>query len=305
MSEKWWTKPYKGGPPVDLPGFPRPLYPPDVPEASGYEPSSRGPDVIAYKRAISRAGRWPWQKFDDGYWTDFAHGVDGADYSKSGVAGFQWAQGLDATGWLGDATFENLRYARVPEGRQNAGEPVIDAVAQDLLIDAWYLFAGKPPAPASGSAREERLRMAKSYVGVSESPAGSNKTQFGAWYGMDGQPWCAQFVTYCDQLGKKPTGAFKRGSRYAYVPYLLSDARSHAYGLSITSEPKPGDLVIYDWEDNGQPDHIGVFESWSGGAEFTAIEGNTSIDNNSNGGQVMRRSRSKTGQVTFVRVAEP
>ena len=29
MSE-WWTKGYPGGKMIDLPGFPRPLFPPDV-----------------------------------------------------------------------------------------------------------------------------------------------------------------------------------------------------------------------------------------------------------------------------------
>jgi len=304
---EWATKPYPGGPPVDLPGFPRPLYPPDVPESSGYEPSTKGPDVKAYKRAISRLGRWPWQTFDEGYWDDFAHGIHRAgqgSYADSGVAGFQEIQGLQPTGWLGEATYQNLRYARVPDGLPNAGEPAIDAIAQDLLTEAWQRFAMAPEAPAPGSSREARLAEARGHVGTSEYPPGSNRTEYGEWYGMDGNPWCAMFVTYCDQKGARPTDSFKRGSRYAYVPYLLSDARSGAYGLSVTNEPRPGDLVIYDWESNGEPDHIGIYEGGAGGNQFTAIEGNTSIDNNSNGGQVMRRTRSKGSGVYFVRVAE-
>lgn len=47
--------------------------------------------------------------------------------------------------------------------------------------------------------------------------------------------------------------------------------------------PKPGDLIIYDWEDStgssrdntGAPDHIGMVESVSGGS-FVVIEGNKS-----------------------------
>jgi hypothetical protein len=39
---------------------------------------------------------------------------------------------------------------------------------------------------------------------------------------------------------------------------------------------------------------------------FEAVEGNTSTSSNSNGGQVMRRTRTRNGQGTiFVRVAEP
>jgi len=139
----WSTKPYPGGPPVELPGFPRPLYPPDVPAGSGHEPSEKGPDVKAYKRAISRLGRWPWQTFDEGYWSDFSHGEAGG-VGHSGVAGFQVQQKIQATGWLGKETFENLRYARIPDGLPHAGEPAFDAIAIDLLTEAWQRLAGKP-----------------------------------------------------------------------------------------------------------------------------------------------------------------
>jgi hypothetical protein len=105
--------------------------------------------VKAYKRAISRLGRWPWQTFDDGYWADFAHGSEGPDVADSGVAGFQYQQRIDATGWLGKETFENLRYARIPDGLPHAGEPAIDATARDLLVEAWEMFAdgGAPAGP--------------------------------------------------------------------------------------------------------------------------------------------------------------
>jgi hypothetical protein len=69
----WSTKPYKGGGPAKVKEFPRPLYPSDVPASSGHEPSVRGPDVVAYKRIVSRLGRWPWQEFDDGYWWGLPH----------------------------------------------------------------------------------------------------------------------------------------------------------------------------------------------------------------------------------------
>ena len=301
----WSTTPYPGGSPVKVKGFPRPLYPPDVPPGSGHEPSPRGPDVIAYKRAVSRLGRWPWQTFDDGYWTDFAHGSDGPDVADSGVAGFQWQQHLDATGWLGSKTFENLRYAKVPQGLPNAGEPAFDSKAVQLLDEAFELFKGNPPASGSGTVRGAALGRAIGQLGYAESPAGSNRNKFGAWYGMDGAPWCAIFVTWCFELasdGASP--AFLKGARYAYCPYIVADARANRGGLVTVADPIPGDLVLYDWEGDTVHDHIGIFEAWKGSGTFTAIEGNTSTSNNSNGGQVMRRERSRSG-VLFVRVAEP
>lgn len=302
MASQWYERPYPGGKMIDLPGFPRPLHPPDA--APDYYPSIDGPDVVAYKRTVSRLGRWPWQPFDDAYSDAFSHGKPGGNVSDSGVAGCQRQQGWSASGYVGEKTFNFLRSARIPEGLPHAGEYGMDATAQALLVDAWHEFHGAPDRPSAGTSAAARLAKAKSYLGVKESPAGSNKTDFGAWYGMNGQPWCAIFVTYCDQLGGNPTPSFSRGTRYAYVPYILNDARNGANGLTGTNNPEPGDLVIYDWEDNSEPDHIGVFESWIDASRFNAIEGNTSIDNNSDGGQVMRRTRTRNYQVSFVRVAE-
>ena len=54
--------------------------------------------------------------------------------------------------------------------------------------------------------------------------------------------------------------------------------------------PRSGDIAIFNW-DGGVPDHIGIVESYLGGGKFYCIEGNNSFGNNSNGGQVMRRTR--------------
>src|SRR5215471_4153202 len=147
MSDDWSSKPYPGGSPVKVKGFPRPLYPPDVPPSSGYSPSSKGPDVQAYKRGISRLGRWPWQQFDDGYWTDFAHGKTPKATGTSGVAGFQYQQKISASGWLGKSTFDNLRYALVPKELQNGGQLAMDKTAIDMINEAWDQFAGPATAP--------------------------------------------------------------------------------------------------------------------------------------------------------------
>jgi len=304
---EWWESAYRGGPMVAVPGFPRPLYPPDA-AAKGKKPSGDGPDVEAYKRTVSRAGRWPWQSFDRAFSNGFSHGTSG-NVGESGIAGIQRQQKLEPTGWIGEATFNTLRSIRVPEGRPHAGEMAMDKTAANLIAEAWKMFAGAPPPkpdpappPTSKSARQARLEKAIAELGVTESPANSNNTKYGAWYGVNYQPWCAIFVTWADQHGK-PCKSFRQGSAYAYVPYVVSDARAKRNGLTVTSSPEPGDLVCFDWEQDGTFDHIGLFEKWTGGGTFSSIEGNTSTSNQSNGGEVQRRSRSQSG-VVFVRVAE-
>ena len=91
------------------------------------------------------------------------------------------------------------------------------------------------------------------------------------------------------------------------VGHIVGDARNNKNGLTTTDNPIPGDLVCYDWEGDTVYDHVGIFEKWLVGAgDFNCIEGNTSYANNSNGGEVMRRTRRVPDQATvFVRVAEP
>jgi CHAP domain len=302
---EWYEIGYPGGPMVAVKGFPRPLYPPDA--APGHSPSVDGPDVEAYKRTISRAGRWEWQAFDQAMSNSFSHGKAGGNVGESGVEGVQRQAKIQPTGWIGKETFNLLRSIRIPEGLPNAGQTAMDARSVELLNAAFDRFKGKEPDPDGGSAAKTRLTRAEKQLGYKESPAGTNQNKFGDWYGMNGQPWCAIFCTWCDQTGGAPTASFKRGSRYAYVPYVVSDARLGKNGLAITSSPKPGDLVCYDWARDGEHDHIGIVQTPPDSrGTFWAIEGNTSIDNNSNGGQVMQRSRSVSGQGTvFVRVAEP
>src|SRR5262249_20647970 len=45
------------------------------------------------------------------------------------------------------------------------------------------------------------LAEARRLVGVTEDPPGSNRTQFGRWFGADGEPWCAMFLSYCFKVG--------------------------------------------------------------------------------------------------------
>jgi hypothetical protein len=302
MSE-WWQNPYPGGPMVRVAGFPRPLYPSD---AAGYPASVPGPDVQAYKRVVSRAGRWQFGTFNQTYTSEFAHGKSG-NVNDTGIAGIQRQQHLDATGYLGKTTFNTLRSIIIPPGLPHEGEYAMDDYAASLINQAWDAYGGtEPPPPPASTVRQMALATAITQIGTVESPPGSNMQPYGVWYGMNGVPWCALFASWCFEYSGNGSPSFKAGSYYSYVPYVVADARNALNGLKTTDSPIPGDLVCYDWAGDTIYDHVGIFEKWVDSNIFSAIEGNTSDADNSNGGQVMRRQRSKTGQATvFVRVAEP
>lgn len=167
------------------------------------------------------------------------------------------------------------------------------------------------------------IREACRYLGMTESPPNSNRVLFSAWYGMVGS-WCAMFVSYvARKVGYKQ---FIPGVFVAYVPFLLADARQGRRNLVIAhpSALRDGDIPCYDWpgESPGTPDHTGYFATEAtlrkcaprnfahalaqfgalGAGEFWAVEGNTAVGNDSNGGQVMIRKRSFNFVEGFVRI---
>jgi len=317
---KWNDQPPRGKPMVKVDGFPGPLYPPDAAE-KGKTPSKDSDFVVAVKRTLGRIGAWPWDPdgWDDTYSNRFAHGDGWDDETHAGVEGVQkWAGTISPiTGWTGEGFFNFLRSVVVPQGRTHAGEMAMDSVAINL-VNAAYEKAYPPKA--TQTVREAALSRAVTQIGQHESPPESNLTQYGNWYGENGVPWCAIFASWCYEYATKDVGkgdnphfrtltdAVNQGKTdyYDYVPYIVSDARNGRNGLVVTSSPIPGDLVCYDWNYNGEYDHVGLFEKWMSGSQFQAIEGNTSTSNNSNGGQVMRRQRDTNSQATtFVRVSEP
>mgnify|MGYP000397169989 CR=1 FL=1 len=130
---------------------------------------------------------------------------------------------------------------------------------------------------------ENLLKVATSDLGYRESPPNSNQTKYGEWYGLNGQPWCMMAVQYwLNKAGLTPP--IKTASCGAF----LTAARKA--GEAVYGEFRPGDVVIYDFQRDGTTDHCGIVESASG-ATVTAIEGNTAVGNDSDGGEVMRRTR--------------
>lgn len=139
------------------------------------------------------------------------------------------------------------------------------------------------------------LNAARSQIGVTEMPPGSNLQQFGAWYSQqfggswNGQPWCAMFVCWALSQGN--------ALDVEHFSYCPSGVDYYKAAGRWGSTPKPGAVVFYQWTEP-VPQHVGIVESVNTDGSIVAIEGNTSVSSQDNGGCVMRRQR-KVGIVGY------
>lgn len=143
------------------------------------------------------------------------------------------------------------------------------------------------------------LQFASREIGYTEWPPGSNLNKYGSWYGVNGVQWCAIFVSYCFyNVGLPIAAATKKG--FSYCPDGVNWFKSQG---RFFSTPQVGDVVFYDWYKNSpacKPTdtancsdawHVGIVKTVNSDGTITAIEGNTEIGNEGNGGKVMERIR--------------
>jgi hypothetical protein len=142
-------------------------------------------------------------------------------------------------------------------------------------------------------------KIAHREVGQKESPANSNMQKYGAWYGLNGVAWCAIYVSWVfDQAGLK-LGKIDTDKGYHYVPSAYNFWKRTS---RTTIDPQEGDIVIFDWQGDKLADHTGIFLHWIvKGETFLSIEGNTSISNDSSGGEVMIRIRQLSSVMAFIK----
>ena len=118
-------------------------------------------------------------------------------------------------------------------------------------------------------------------VQVALTQEGNNGDTYWSWYGFESRvEWCACFVSWCaQQCGYLESGVIPKFS-------LCSDGVDwfHARGQfqDASYVPAAGDIIFFDWGNDGTIDHVGIVESVTNGVVNT-IEGNS-------GDKVARRS---------------
>lgn len=135
------------------------------------------------------------------------------------------------------------------------------------------------------------IAYAKQHLGITESPAGSNRGRLiDAWEracGFLGASWCGMFANACLRAGGFPNQPW-----LAYCPTIEARAKGKVEGWSwhTPGNGKPGDLALYG---PGVAEHVELY--LGGGVD---IGGNTSDGpggSQSNGGGVFARRRDMSG----------
>lgn len=121
------------------------------------------------------------------------------------------------------------------------------------------------------------IKTAGKYIG--EGPY-----RFTTAYGVSAStPWCCIFVWYVFRECSA-SKLFYSGGKVAYCPSAMAWCKQNTTRVSIRNA-QAGDIIFFDWNHNGSPDHIGFVEKSLGSDRVQTIEGNTS------GNQVARRIR--------------
>lgn len=176
----------------------------------------------------------------------------------------------------------------------------------------------------SETIRNSIIANAECELGITESPKDSNIVKYNDWYYPEYSneekriqhkyrthpeefPWCGTFCSYVYHFAGWTMPPIDTEIGFHYVPTLFYKAKAMKWN---TNDPKPGDLVIFDFKVDDKQDiqHVGIFHSWiEKGISFTSIEGNTASSDKgsqSNGGGVFKKKRSIVNVIQFVNLID-
>lgn len=134
---------------------------------------------------------------------------------------------------------------------------------------------GQPYTGNAGGQIKKLLTAAAGEIGYHEK--GDNLTKYGEWYPMNGQPWCAMFVSWAANQAGIPENIIPK---YSYCPTGASQLKQLGGQEVSGANAGPGDILFH--HNGSRYSHTGIVEDVSGGQVHT-IEGNSSD-------QVIRRS---------------
>ena len=141
---------------------------------------------------------------------------------------------------------------------------MVDEICKDEYLELWNELLNN-----SGSGSTDLVQIAKSFVGI----VGRTRILSGGTGFKERVSWCACFVSYC--LNK--AGLLEQGKTPKFAS-CESEGVSWFKTCNLWQErdyiPNSGDIIFFDWENDGHSDHVGIVEKIEKGYIYT-IKGNT------------------------------
>ena len=140
---------------------------------------------------------------------------------------------------------------------------------------------------------ESIIEIAKKEIGTIEGPK-DNETKYGKWSGVNFQPWCQSFVSWCAFTSGLDSKKYpKTASTVAAADWFKKNNR---WADARNDDPTPGDWIYFDFPDDGvnRISHVGLCIKNNGDGTIQVIEGNTSgtaKGDQRNGGMCVEKTR--------------
>lgn len=128
------------------------------------------------------------------------------------------------------------------------------------------------------------MRSNKDVLKIAQRYLGEDGARFRKFAGLpNGASYCNAYVDYVAYQGDVENLYFN-GKKETYCPHSIKWCAKHLAQIPIYLA-LPMDIIYFDWEKNGKPNHIGFVVSKKSTTEIRTIEGNTS------GGIVAEKNR--------------
>lgn len=118
--------------------------------------------------------------------------------------------------------------------------------------------------------RQQMLAIATAELGYREGS--NNDSKYGKWYGLNHQPWCMMFISWCAAHAGISSSIIPRES---YCPSAVSWFKNRGIFIAAGRIPQSGDIIFFDANANQIADHVGLVLAVEGDYLLT-IEGNRS-----------------------------
>ena len=128
------------------------------------------------------------------------------------------------------------------------------------------------------------MKTNKEVLAIARSHLGQGGARFRKYVGLPaGSAWCNAYVDYVANEGGVKSLYFN-GKKETYCPHSIQWCKKNLAEIPLYLA-LPMDIIYFDWDKNGNPNHIGLVRDRRSTSSIYTIEGNT------DGGKVANKTR--------------